>query len=72
MRMEDERKPPQKKFLMGRFMLKDQWENQEEDGRTSFRGHITDRRNARMKETSRRHERLNSTLNLILLTWRIW
>ena len=31
--MEDERIP--KRFLMGNFVIEDQWENQEQDGRTS-------------------------------------
>jgi len=35
-RMEDERIP--RNFLMGNFIIQDQWENQEEDGRTSSGG----------------------------------
>ena len=34
--MEDERIP--KRFLMGNFVIEDQWENQEQDGRTSSGG----------------------------------
>ena len=41
-RMEDERIPTppnrKKKFLVGNFVTKDQWENQEQDGRTSSGG----------------------------------
>jgi hypothetical protein len=35
-RMEDERIP--KKALMGNFLIQDQWENQEQEGRTSSEG----------------------------------
>jgi hypothetical protein len=34
-RMEDERIP--KRFLMGNVIIKDQWENQEQDGKASSR-----------------------------------
>jgi len=30
--------PPKKRFLMGNFIIKDQWENQEQDGRTPSGG----------------------------------
>jgi hypothetical protein len=33
--------------------IQDQWENQEQDGRTYPGGHLTDLRNIRMVETSR-------------------
>jgi len=38
-RTEDERihPPPKKRFLMGNFIIQDQWENHEQDGRTSSR-----------------------------------
>jgi hypothetical protein len=49
--MENEGSP--KRFLMGNFIIQDQWKNQEQDGRLS-EGHITDPRNSRMVETSRR------------------
>jgi len=31
-------KGSQKRFLMGNFIIQDQWENQEQDGRASSRG----------------------------------
>jgi hypothetical protein len=31
----DRCKDPKKRFLMGNFIIQDQWENQEHDGRTS-------------------------------------
>jgi hypothetical protein len=39
---------------MENFIMQDQLENQEQDGRTRLEGNITDRRNARMEEKSRR------------------
>ena len=41
---------------MGNFIIKDQWENQEQDGRMSSGG--THLRNTRMEETSRRQRRM--------------
>ena len=36
-RLQDER-IPKKRFLMGNFIIRHQWENQEQDGRTSSGG----------------------------------
>ena len=34
---------------MGNFIIKDQWENQEQNGRTCSEEHITDPRNKKME-----------------------
>ena len=39
----------EKRFLMGNFIIKDQWENQEQNGRTCSEEHITDPRNKKME-----------------------
>jgi len=46
---------------MGNFIIQDQLENQEQDGRTPSGGNLTDPRNARMEETSRRLRRMEAS-----------
>jgi hypothetical protein len=50
-KMEDER-IPQKMVLMGNFITKDQWENQEQDGKSPPEGCVTVPRNKRVEETN--------------------
>jgi hypothetical protein len=42
------------------FIIKDQWENQEKDGRTLFGGTLTDRRNKRMEGMKRRQRKMEA------------
>ena len=49
----------QKKFLMGSLIIKDQWENEEQDGDAVQ--NIRDPRNTRIKEKSRRQRRTEAT-----------
>jgi hypothetical protein len=56
--MEDERIP--KRFLMGNFTIQEQWENKNKMAGCHLEGHITDRRNTRMK-TRRRQRRINAS-----------
>jgi hypothetical protein len=58
MRMEDER-ISKKKFLMGNFIIQSLWKNQKNKvGGRHPEGCVTDRRNLRMEETSRRQRRM--------------
>jgi hypothetical protein len=45
---------------MGNFIIKDQWENQGQDGRNFPEEHIMDRRNKMLEETSRRQRRMDT------------
>jgi hypothetical protein len=50
-----------KKVLIGNFIIKDQWENKKKRGGPRLDGHITDPRNKRMEETSRRQGRMEAS-----------
>jgi hypothetical protein len=46
---------------MGNFITQDQWENQDKKGGHCPHGHITDPRNTRMEEMSRRQRRTKAS-----------
>jgi len=52
-------KASQKRFLMGNFIIQGQWENQM--GGRHPEGRITEPRNTRMKDTSRRLRRMDES-----------
>jgi hypothetical protein len=54
-------KESQKRFLMGNFIIQDQWENQEQDGKASSEGHVTYPRNKRVEESSGRQRRMETS-----------
>ena len=54
-------KGAKKKFLMGNFIIKDRWDKQEKDGRTSSGKHITDPRITRMEETNIRQRSMETS-----------
>jgi hypothetical protein len=54
-------KGSQKRFLMKNFIIQDQWVKQKNKiGECRAEGHITDPRNTRMEETSRRQRRMEA------------
>jgi hypothetical protein len=55
-RMEDER------VLMGNFIIRDQWWNQEQDGRTRLEGHIVRPRKKRMERDEQKTEKNGGVL----------
>jgi len=52
---------PQKNFLLEYFIIKDQWEKQEQARRTSSGGTYHRYINKRMEETSRRQRRMEAS-----------
>jgi len=56
----DERIPP-KRVLMGNFIIQDQWQNQEQDGRTSFGGKHDRFYEYEVRETSRKQRRMEAS-----------
>jgi len=54
-------KVPQKSFLMGNFIIQDSGKTKKKIGGRRPDGHITDLRNKRMEETSRRQIRTEAS-----------
>jgi hypothetical protein len=55
------REDPKERFGMGHFITPDQWENQEQDVRTSCRGTHQRSGNTRLQQTSRRQRIMEAT-----------